>query len=436
MPERVRRKMQIPYCFGSLFQPARYKVYLGGRGGAKSHSIAYALVMLTRRKKLRVLCAREVQKSIDESCKYLVEEKIRELGLEWFFKSTTTKIRGLNGSEFLFLGLRNNPTKIKSTEGIDIAWVEEAESVSAFSLQLLTPTIRAKGSEIWFSYNPRTAADPVHAMFHGENVPPNAIIQHTTYRDNPWFPDVLKDEMEFDREHDQDLYDWKWEGKPLVRSDERVFASWKEESLVDEVPDNCLPRLGADWGLRDPAVLLECYVWKRGTRPTIYFSDEVYKVGASIDELPSLFAGTDWRDRRRWENRHGHRGIESARKGSQIIADSSRPDINRYLRERGFNIVGAKRGPRSIEEGVEFIRAHDIYVNPKCRHLIQELNLYRYKRDLHTDEILGTEFVDKNNHTIDSARYALESVRRAQSLGPIAATAPEVIEMDAAQPIN
>jgi len=301
-------------------------------------------------------------------------------------------------------------------EGIDIAWVEEADAVSQRSITLLTPTLRTPNSEIWFSWNRRNVKDPVDNMFMGGKPPPNSIIKQVNWRDNPWFPIELRDELEWDKDRDYDKYLHVWEGHPISRSETKVFTNWKVEDIDREVPHDCVPRFGADWGFSvDPTVLVKAYIWGR----TIYFREEAYKVKCEIDETPSLFAGacpTQYPRERQWKNRNNHEGIEGALK-YPIVADSSRPDTISYMKRRGFKIRGAKKGAGSIEDGVEFLKSFDIVVHPDCVHIADELRLYSYKTDPLTDEVLP-ELEDKNNHTIDAARYALESIRRRGLIAP------------------
>ncbi len=161
-------KLSLPAQFRDLFKPARYKAFYGGRGSAKSHSFATALLIQAGKEPLRVLCGREVQLSIKDSVKQLLDDKISALGMEGFYESTQHEIRGRNGSLFIFAGLGKMTTdQIKSMEGIDRAWIEEAQTVSASSLEILIPTIRKAGSELWFSWNPRHASDPVDQRFRG-----------------------------------------------------------------------------------------------------------------------------------------------------------------------------------------------------------------------------------------------------------------------------
>lgn len=402
-----------------IFKPYRYKVLYGGRGSGKSHGVATALVIMAGEKKMRILCAREVQKSIATSSKQLLQDKINELG--WgpveaggngFFSFTDRVIRGQNGSEFLFMGLKTNPDSVKSTEGIDIVWLEEARNISQYSFDMLGPTIRKPGSEIWATFNPEQESDPVYKLMKSlktERAQDSLVIE-MNWRDNPFFPDELRADMEWDKRRDIDKYNHIWEGQCVSRSEAKVFHNWYEDDLDDEVmKSGARPLLGADWGTRDPTVLVECFVWPE--KRLIYFRNEAYKVGATIDEYPALFAGSDWKEPPRWENPFSHPGVPSVM-NTQIVADSSRPDTIRYMSDRGFLIVGAQRGNNSVEEGVEFMKSYDIAIHPRCRHVRDEVALYSYKVDQQTDQVLP-ELADKHNHTIDSARYALESTRRA-----------------------
>ncbi len=384
-------QIRIPKAFRPLFKPARYKAYYGGRGSAKSHSIATALLLMAGQKPLRIACYREIQKSIRDSSKRLLDDKIAALGYSDFFESTLNEIRGKNGSLFIFGGLRSNPEAVKSTEGLDIAWVEEAATVSQTSLDILIPTLRKPGSELWFSWNPRFATDPVDNMFRNGEPPPNAVIKRVNYDRNPFFPDVLRDEMLWDQRRDPDKYRHIWLGEYQSNSEARVFKNWRVGDR-DEFTEDPTRRYyyGADWGFSvDPTVLVRCYLEGR----TLYVDREVYKVGCEIDATPALF------DK-----------IPGCRKWP-IRADSARPETISYMNRQGFNIVSALKGAGSVEDGVEFLKSHDIVVHPDCRHTIDELSLYSYKIDKLTNEVLPV-LEDKSNHVIDALRYALESARR------------------------
>lgn len=244
--------VQFPEKMHFLFTPKRYKVLYGGRGGAKSWAIARALLILGMRRSLRVLCARETQKSIEDSVHRLLSDQIEAMGLGGFYTIEKQAIFGPNGTRFRFEGIRHNVGKIKSFEGIDVCWVEEAEAVSEASWRALTPTIRKPGSEIWVSFNPGLKSDPTYQRF-VVDPPENCISVKVSWRDNPWFPEVLRKEMEEMRAKDFDAYLNIWEGNPKVNLEGAVYAKElreaREEGRISEVSYDPLVPVDTFWDL-------------------------------------------------------------------------------------------------------------------------------------------------------------------------------------------
>lgn len=417
--------VKIPGAFRFLWAtkaddglPVRYRVARGGRGSAKSHSMCSAATLKGAERPMRIGIYREIQKSIRDSAKRLLDDKIRENGLSGFYESTDTEIRGKNGTLFIFGGLRTNPDAIKSTEGLDLAIVMEANRVSKRSWELLIPTVRNPHSEIWAEYNPHLPTDPIDEMMCGEDgPPPGSIVRTVNYYDNPFFPDVLRAELEHDRQRDPDKYQHVWAGGYVRNSEARVFRNWQIQEF--DTPADAVLRFGGDWGFAiDPTVLLRAFVgrWENGqavadTKGRALFLDyEAYKVGCEIDETPSLFAGSHPQDK--WQNTHGHAGVPGAT-AWLITADSSRPETVSYMKRQGFKIVSAIKGPGSIEDGVSFLQSYDIYIHPRCKHAIDEFTLYSWKTDDLTGQILPI-LADKDNHVIDAARYLTEALRRAR----------------------
>ena len=226
----MEANVEFPVKLQCLFQPARYKVLWGGRGGAKSWGIARALLIIGANKPIRVLCAREFQTSIKDSVHKLLSDQIINMGLTDFYEVVDRTIRGKNGSEFNFVGLKNNVANVKSYEGVDICWVEEAQSVSARSWDVLIPTIRKEQSEIWVSFNPELATDNTYQRFI-LNSPANAIVQKINWSDNPWFPETLKLEKDALKTRDIEAYNTVWEGICRVTVDGAIFA--KEMQLAE-----------------------------------------------------------------------------------------------------------------------------------------------------------------------------------------------------------
>ncbi len=199
-------ELQFPAKLQCLFVPARYKVLYGGRGGAKSWGIARALVLIAASSKKTIVCAREVQNTMRDSVHKLLRNQIEALGLSPWFKITENSIRSSAGSEFVFKGLRVDGAQgLKSSEAIDICWIEEAQNVSQASWETLIPTIRSDDSEIWISFNPDEESDPTYQRF-VVKPPPEAVVVEINYDDNPWFPGVLRREMEYCRSVDFDAY--------------------------------------------------------------------------------------------------------------------------------------------------------------------------------------------------------------------------------------
>lgn len=349
---------------------------------------------------LRAVCVRETQLSLRESSKRLIEDKIQKFGLGGQFEVFRNEILTPEDGVIIFRGMQSyNAESIKSLEAFDIVWVEEAQSLSPHSLDLLRPTMRAEGAELWFSWNPRTAKDPVDKLFRGsDELPPRTAIVKVNWPENPFFTGTSREEMEYDRRRDPDKYAHIWLGEYEQRSDARVFHNWTIGS--PDIPVGARPYFGADWGFSiDPTVLVRCWVWDR----TLYVDRELYRIGCELDHTPALF------------DKMNDERIPNIREWP-IIADSSDPQNNSYMRRHGYpKIEPSIKGPNSVEQGVEFLKNHDIVVHPDCRHTIDELTMYSYKIDKKTDEILP-ELGDKKNHVIDAVRYAVEKLRRSPPL--------------------
>jgi phage terminase large subunit len=233
---------------------ARHIALHGGRGGGKSRSVASALVMRGAQNVERFLCCREIQKSIKDSVKRLLDDEIDRLGLRWFYTSTETEIRGNNGTLFIFAGLRSNISSIKSLEGITCVWVEEAQVVSQTSLDVLIPTIRQPGSQLIYTWNPVFDSDPVDRMFRGENgPPPRSIVKQVNWNDNLFFPSDLKEQAEFDRATDPDKYEHVWNGGYVTAIEGAYYASAlaqaRKEGRISFVAADPLMTYRAAWDI-------------------------------------------------------------------------------------------------------------------------------------------------------------------------------------------
>lgn len=397
-----------PRAFMPLQAPRRFKGAKGGRGGAKSHHVAERLVRDCFRGHVRVACVREIQNSIKDSVKQLIDDKIAKHDVRGHFKITEREIVGPNESLFIFRGLQNHTAaSIKSLEGFNRVWYEEAQTLTQRSLDLATPTFRKPGSEQWFTWNPEFPTDPVDRFFR-ENIEandPDFACVTVNYEDNPWFPDDLRRDMERDKLRDPDKYNWIWRGGYRQNSEAQVLRNWRVERF-DPPPAGTALLGGGDWGFSvDPTVGLICFIVGR----TLYIWREVWAIGCEIDRTPALFDKLDpeWTPARAKDP-----NWKSLARRIPIIADSARPETISYMQRNGFpRMQAAIKGPGSVEDGVTFLQSYDIVVHPDCFHTIDELKLYSFVIDKKTDRIT-TDLEDKNNHTIDSARYAVENVRR------------------------
>ena len=396
-------QIPTPEVFEPLLQPARYKGAYGGRGSAKSNFFAGLWLEENISGKFDYVCLRETLKSLEFSVKKLLESKIVQHNAGSYFEVQDRRILSKNGGVTIFEGMQNHTAdSIKSLEGFDRAWFEEAQNASDHSLTLLRPTIRKPGSELWFSWNPRFETDPIDVLLRGEERPKDSIVVRANFSDNPWFPKELLDEMEFDRRRDPEKYAHVWLGEYVRNSEARVFRNWRVEEF--EIHPEAIIRQGADWGFAtDPSVLVQSYIIGR----TMYVPYEAYMVGCEINNLPELFMQVP--DSEKWF----------------ITADSARPETISYMQKHGFPKIGAAiKGAKSVEEGVEWLKSFDIVVHPRCKHTIDELTMYSFKTDKLTGKVLPV-LEDKHNHVIDALRYANEGARRAKK--PEAITPKRVI---------
>jgi phage terminase large subunit len=383
----MEKEIEIPIAFQDLFRPYRFKIYYGGRGSGKSWSIAQALILKSLQGKYLILCAREFQASIADSVHQLLKDQIGRLGFSQYFHIGKTMITSAAGSSFIFKGLRMNPQEIKSTEGVDICWVEEAQSVSEESWRILTPTIRKEKSQIWASFNPLNETDPTYQRF-VVNQYPNSVVIKVNWDQNPYFPSVLNEERLHMLRTDPTAYQHIWEGDVLRISDAVIFKN-KFEVSAFETPENARFYHGADWGFaNDPACLIRCFIDKN----ILYVDREAWGVGVDIDELPALFDS-----------------IETARTWP-IKADCSRPETISYIRKRGFNISAAAKWGGCIEDRIAFLRSFKkIVIHEKCKHTAENFRLYSYKVDRQTGDVLPI-IVDAHNHAPDSIGYAFDGL--------------------------
>ena len=359
-------RVQIAECFKPLFKPKRYKVFYGGRGAAKSWGFAQALELMGAQNKLRILCTRELQGSIQESVHKLLSDTANRIGLDDFYGIEKALIYGKNNTHFIFEGLKNNTTKIKSMEGIDVCWCEEAEAITENSWDLLIPTIRKDGSEIWISFNPADEMDATYQRFvkpYQTEIENNGFYEDgqiyvckVSWRDNPWFPDELKKEMERCREENYKKYLHIWEGECNANYEDSIIQpEWFKAAIDAHLKRGFKPMgvrsLGfdpADGGQdskaiahRHGVVITRIEQWETGdledaTDKAFRIADEIRSDFIVYDNI-GIGAGIKIGLSKRLEGKrlkaHGYCGAESPENPTGLYSeDRSNSDVFRNLR--------------------------------------------------------------------------------------------------------
>jgi phage terminase large subunit len=412
---------------------ARYKIAKGGRAGSKSHNVATCLLIKALQTKKRVVCLREYQKNLQESVYQLLCDKIRSDSVMSHeatgYRIMSDRIIGYNGSEFSFSGIKN-AENFKSFEGADVAWVEEAQTISAESLRILIPTIRKPGSEIWFTYNPENEDDPVHLLankpflltpeyllkqgFDEETIAgliqsydEGQITLTINYLDNPHCPSIMKVEANQLKKADPELYRHIWMGDTRIASDAIIFKDkWQE---LDFELENYfgIPKFngeivnlnyGLDFGWVHPTVLIEAFRY----RGNIYVSNEMMGKDLDLDMVTM-------------------RALEEVPfcANNVIYGDCAQPLMINQLCTPRYSKNGAKlpplsvqpsvKGHDSVKAGINWLKTHEkIFVHPRCQYLINNFKKYSYKLD--KNGIISTEIIKLNDDGIDALRYAFSDL--------------------------
>lgn len=384
-------EIKTPRVFVPLLAPSRYKGLHGGRGSGKSHFFAECIVeraLMTPG--FRAVCIREVQKSLAQSSKLLIEDKIQSWELGGKFRILEKEIQTPGDGLIIFQGMQNHTAEtIKSLEGYDVAWCAESQTLSARSLRLLRPTIRKPKSELWFDWNPESDQDPVDELLRGHDRIKDAVVVQANWKDNPWFPAELEAERIIDLERRPEEYDHTWEGAYVTISDAIIFRN--RVSVEEfEAPKTARLYFGADWGFaNDPTVLTRSFI----ENDILYIEYEAFGLGVEMDELPAMFDQVP--GSRQWP----------------IKADSARPETISFMRNKyRFNISPAAKWSGSVEDGVSRMKGFKkIVIHPRCVNTIKEFRMYAYKVDRKTEDVLPI-IVDAWNHAIDSVRYALDGI--------------------------
>lgn len=381
----------------------RYRVMRGGRGSGKSFTAAKMAAIWGAIEPLRILCTREYQNSIKDS--FHAELKNAIASCPWLSTQYSVGVDYLrhksNGTEFIFKGLRHNIDGVKSMAQIDLVIVEEAETIPPRSWQDLIPTIRAKGSEFWIVYNPKSRDSWVANTFDGDLLPPRTMVVDLNHDGNPWFSAELEEQRLHDRDiMDPALYRHVWEGAYYEHSDAQVFAGKYGQREFEPQADWDGPYFGLDFGFsQDETAAVKAWI----SDGILYIEHELYQKRLELDDtakalieaMPDIASHT-------------------------IRADNARPESISYLKRHGLSrMLSCEKGKGSVEDGVEFIKSFKrVIIHPRCSNTVKEFDLYSYKIDRHSGDILPV-LLDANNHAIDALRYALEPIMKRDKIPTI-----------------
>ena len=393
--------VEFPEKIGFLFEPSRYKVLYGGRGSGKSWGVARALLLMGMNKPIRVLCARELQNSITDSVHALLADQIKTLNLDSIYEVQNTVIYGKNGTEFLFAGLKHNVTKIKSFEGVDVCWVEEAQTVSKSSWDVLLPTIRKDGSEIWITFNPELDTDETYKRF-VVSPPSNAVVQKVNWSDNPWFPQVLRDEKDDLKKRDMDAYLNVWEGNTRQVLDGAVYATelrkaQEENRIRDIFVDTTIP-VSTFWdiGWSDLNSIWFVQTVPGGEVRVIDFYQNCQK---TIDHYVQVLQTKGYTYRDHWLPHDAEHKNMTGKSVKDIM--------------QGMNLPVRITPKLSVADGINAARMlmnRCYFDQNRCAEGLQALRHYRYDVDPDTKLFSKTPLHDQNSHAADAWRYVAVAI--------------------------
>jgi phage terminase large subunit len=390
---QVKLPSKVVKALGPPRGAYQYRVLRGGRGSGKSVGAATVALLWGYADRMRILCVRQFQNSIKDSFyAELIEAMDQSPWLAEQYNVTKESITGKNGTQFIFKGLDRNPQSIKSLAKVDLTIVEEAEDIPEQSWINLEATVfRQPQSELWAIYNPKVENSPVDKRFI-KNTAPRSVVVDVNWSDNPFFPSGLDALRRRDLEvFDYATYAWIWEGAYLKNSKAQIYHDKFNVKRFEPGEDWDGPYQGLDWGYsQDPTAMIRAWVHDE----CLYIEHESGDTGIELDDVPSHMPCEDFAN-------------------FTTRADSAQPSMISHVRRKGMpNVVGAKKGKGSVEDGIQFIRSfRNIYVHPRCKKTLNELNTYSWKVDRLSGDILTTP-VDASNHWMDALRYALEPIMR------------------------
>jgi phage terminase large subunit len=379
-----------------LESKARFNVIYGGRASSKSHTIARLLIIKALKEKCLILCTRHIQKSIAASSYSLLVKIINEYELNQYFNIVDNEIRCTRtGSKFIFQGLWQNLDNIKSLEGVNYCWVEEAKAVSHDAWRVLIPTLRAEGSQFYITFNPDMIDDPVYGMFITHERPDSLVIK-INYDKNPFLSETSKKEISYMQESNPDMFEWIYKGNVRATSESRILTNIK--SAIFDIDKSKQPHYGLDLGYNDPNALVQSYI----SDNCLYICNEYYTNQLSPDELKEQLSNLEWI------------------RGQHIIADSSQPSVIKMLNATGrFSVTGSKKSVGQTHKEGMYKRTMALYLKTfkeivihadRCTNAFRELSRWSWSMDKN-EKILDI-VLDLDDHIPDALIYSLETQAR------------------------
>lgn len=379
-----------------LERPARYKVLYGGRGGAKSWGVARELLIQGGKRPLRILCAREVQRTISDSVHRLLADQISAMGMDGFYQVLEASIRGRNGTEFLFAGLRQQDIgKIKSLEGVDFCWVEEAQTVTKKSWDVLIPTIRKEGSEIWITFNPELDTDETYVRF-VLNPAPDSVVININYSDNPWFPETLEKERLHLKKTDPEAYENVWEGRCRSSVEgaiyKREISDLQKDGRVRNVPRDPMLKVHTVWdlGWNDQTSIIFCQRLHSEIRVVDYIEDSQ----KTLAEYVAMLQERKWNWGKDWLPHDGEaRDFKTGKSAQEILQSLGRSPL-----------IVPKTDVESGIKAARLVFPRCYFDSEKTKRLVDCLKRYRRSVPVNTNEP-ASPVHDEYSHAADAFRY-------------------------------
>lgn len=416
-------RIEIPAAFEPLFQPKRYKAYYGGRGAAKSHNFARVLLIKGMQQPMRIVCAREIQKSIKDSVHQLLADIIKLHGLDDFYQVLETEIRGKNGTKLIFRGLKHNTTDLKSLEGADVLWIEEAENVSDRSYEIVIPTIRKEGSEIWVSFNVKNINDPTYRRFVAQ-AHDDVFTKKVSWRDNPFFPKVLDNERRKLEVEDAEAYAHVWEGMPDTRRSGAVYAKQltkaREEGRICKVPYDPSQEVFTAWdlGFGDATSIWWLQFVGRELRWLEYYENS----GEQLDHYAKIVKEKDY-NYKRYGHYLPHDGGHGNIRGLSVSQQLTNMGLTNTVLER----------EQDLTPGIEMLRQTILFScfdDEKCKEGIYALDNYSYEWDDERKVFKKKPSHDWTSHAASAARYAALAAAGIKNTRPVRSRTSNGYEAD------